>query len=61
MGVSITKDFKLSENLGFFMFAGIGNWVGLGITAQSDYNNDGLLSRIIYSSYINSIYYNYSS
>ena len=41
--VQLSKDIKLSKNFGLVIFTGFGVMFGLGITAQSDYNNNGII------------------
>jgi len=41
--IQITKDFKLTKNFALFLYAGFGNLFGAGITAQSNYNDNGLM------------------
>tara|TARA_Y100001970_G_C13694510_1_gene584073 strand:- start:111 stop:581 length:471 start_codon:yes stop_codon:yes gene_type:complete len=41
--IQFTKDFKISDNWSFFLSSGFPSVFGLGITGQSDYNNNGLI------------------
>jgi hypothetical protein len=41
--VQITKDFKISKNWAIFVAAGFGNVFGVGITGQTNYNDNGLI------------------
>ena len=41
--LQFTKDFKLTKNISLFAALGYINVIGLGITAQSNYNENGLI------------------
>ena len=43
-----TKDYRISDNLKYFIYTGVPNFIGLGLTSQSNYNENGIILAISY-------------